>query len=253
VGLLEGKVAIITGGASGQGAAEARLFAAEGASVVIGDRQDDLGLKLADEIGESALFVHLDVSDEGSWDDAIRRAIDRFGEPTVLIQSAAIVHHKLIEDSSRVEFDRVLAINLVGPYLGMQAVLPSMRLAGGGVIVNVGSAASLTGVGGRALYGASKWGLRGLTRSAAVEFGYYNVRVNSIQPGAIDTPMLRQSDQYLPPPQIPVARYGTADEVAQAALFLASDQSAYITGAEIAVDGGAAAGYWVQPRDLLKA
>ena len=131
MGLLDGKVAILTGGASGQGAAEARLFAAEGARVVIGDVADDLGRKLADEIGASALYVHLDVSSESDWDEVIKQATSAFGDPTILVQSAAIVHHKLMEDSTRAEFDRVLAVNLVGPFLGMLAVLPGMRRAGG--------------------------------------------------------------------------------------------------------------------------
>ena len=253
MGLLDGKVAILTGGASGQGAAEARLFAAEGAKVVIGDVQGDLGGKLAGEIGASALYVHLDVSSESDWDEVITKATSAFGDPTILIQSAAVVHHKLMEDSTRAEFDRVLAVNLVGPFLGMQAVLPGMRRAGGGVIINIGSGAAFSGLGGRSLYGASKWGLRGLTKSAAIELGYHNIRVNSIQPGAIDTPMLRRSDQEIPPPQIPIPRYGTAEEIAQAALFLASDRGAYITGVDLPVDGGSTAGGWVRPRDLIKA
>jgi 3alpha(or 20beta)-hydroxysteroid dehydrogenase len=252
MGLLDGKVAILTGGASGQGAAEARLFAAEGAKVVIGDVQDDLGRKLADEIGAAALYAHLDVASESDWNEVINQATAAFGDPTILVQSAAIVHHKLMEDSTRAEFDRVLAVNLVGPFLGMLAVLPGMRRAGGGVIINIGSGAALSGVGGRSLYGASKWGLRGLTKSAAIEFGYHNIRVNSIQPGAIDTPMLRRSDQQIPPPQIPIPRYGTAAEIAQAALFLASDRGAYITGIDLPVDGGSTAGGWVRPRDLIK-
>jgi 3alpha(or 20beta)-hydroxysteroid dehydrogenase len=253
MGLLDGKVAIVTGGASGQGAAEARLFAAEGAKVVIGDVQDDLGGRLADEIGASALYAHLDVSRESAWDQVINQATAAFGDPTILVQSAAIVHHKLMEDSTRAEFDRVLAVNLVGPFLGMLAVLPGMRRAGGGVIINIGSGAALSGVGGRPLYGASKWGLRGLTKSAAIELGYHNIRVNSIQPGAIDTPMLRRSDQEIPPPQIPIPRYGSAEEIAQAALFLASEHGAYITGVDLPVDGGSTAGGWVRPRDLIKA
>jgi 3alpha(or 20beta)-hydroxysteroid dehydrogenase len=251
--LLDGKVAIITGGASGQGAAEARLFAAEGARVVIGDVQDELGGKLAAEIGDAAVYVHLDVSSEDDWAEVIRQAALAFGVPTILVQSAAVVHHKLIEDSTRAEFDRVLAVNLVGPFLGMLAVLPGMQRAGGGVIINVGSGAAFAGAGGRPLYGASKWGLRGLTKSAAIELGYHGIRVNSIQPGAIDTPMLRRSDQEIPPPQIPIPRYGTPDEIAQAALFLASDRGSYITGVDLPVDGGATAGSWVRPRDVIKA
>ena len=252
MGLLNGKVALITGGASGQGAAEARLFVDEGAAVVIADVQDPAGHALAHELGPSATYVHLDVSSDRDWDAAIAHASESFGDPTVLIQSAAIVHHKLIEDSPHEEFERVLSVNLVGPYLGMRAVLPGMRRAGGGVIINVGSAAAYNGTGGRALYGAAKWGLRGLTKSAAIEFGHHNIRVNSIHPGAIDTPMLRGSDQDMPPPQIPVPRFGRACEVARMALFLASEHAAYITGADIPVDGGASTGGWVRPRDLLK-
>ena len=251
MGLLDGQVAIITGGASGQGAAEARLFTAEGAKVVIGDVQDEPGQALAAELGDAARFVHLDVSCGDDWTDVIRRTTEAFGDATVLIQSAAIVHHRLIEDSTPEEFERVLAVNLLGPLRGMLAVLPGMRRAGGGVIINIGSAASASGTGGRALYGAAKWGLRGLTRSAAVEFGHHNIRVNSIHPGAIDTPMLRRSDQEIPPPKIPIPRLGRPDEVAEAALFLASARAAYLTGVDLAVDGGATAGSWVVPRETL--
>jgi len=252
MGLLDGRVALITGGASGQGAAEARLFVEEGAAVVIGDVQDRAGAALAHELGPSAAFVHLDVSSDADWRAAIAHTRDTFGDATVLIQSAAIVHHKLIEDSPHEEFERVLAVNLLGPYLGMRAVLPGMQRAGGGVIINVGSAAAYNGTGGRALYGAAKWGLRGLTKSAAIEFGFHNIRVNSIHPGAIDTPMLRDSDQEIPAPPIPVPRFGRPEEVARTALFLVSDHAAYITGADVPVDGGASTGGWVRPRDLLR-
>jgi 3alpha(or 20beta)-hydroxysteroid dehydrogenase len=253
MGLLDGKVAVITGGASGQGAAEVRLFAAEGARVVIGDVQDDLGKALAEQIGDQVIYAHLDVSSENEWQDVIRQATSTFGDPTILVQSAAVVHHKLIEDSTRAEFDLILAVNLVGPYLGMLAVLPPMQRAGGGVIINVGSGAAFEGLGGRALYGASKWGLRGLTKSAAIEFGVHNIRVNSIQPGAIDTPMLRRSDQQIPPPQIAIPRFGRPEEIASAALFLASEAGSYITGVDLPVDGGASAGKWVRPREVIRA
>lgn len=252
MGILDGKVAVITGGASGQGAAEARLFAAEGAKVVIADIQDELGKNLVDELAGAAIYVHTDVSSEGDWAETIRQTIDAFGDPTILVQSAAIVHHKLIEDSPGAEFERVLAVNLVGPYLGMRAVLEPMQRAGGGAIVNVGSGSALSGVAGRALYGSSKWGLRGLTKSAAIEFGVFGIRVNSIQPGAIDTPMLRHSDQEIPPPQIPLPRYGRPEEIAEAALFLVSDRGSYITGVDLPVDGGSTAGSWVRPRADFK-
>ncbi|MBC2592369.1 SDR family NAD(P)-dependent oxidoreductase [Rhodococcus aetherivorans] len=252
MGILDGKVAVITGGASGQGAAEARLFTAEGAKVVIADIQDDLGKNLVDELAGAAIYVHTDVSNEDDWHETIRQTIDAFGDPTILVQNAAIVHHKLIEDSTRAEFDRVLAVNLVGPYLGMRAVLEPMQRAGGGSIINVGSGSALNGTGGRALYGSSKWGLRGLTKSAAIEFGVFGIRVNSLQPGAIDTPMLRRSDQEIPPPRIPIPRYGQPEELAQAALFLASDHGAYVTGIDLPVDGGSTAGSWAVPRETFK-
>lgn len=250
-GMLEGRTALITGGASGQGAAEARLFVAEGARVVIGDVQDPQGSALAEELGDSAYFVHLDVSDEECWQAAVRQTQDRYGDPTILVQSAAVVHHRLIEQSTLEEFEGVLSVNLLGAYLGMMAVLPGMQRAGGGVIINIGSSAALSGTGGRALYGASKWGLRGLTKSAAIEFGHHNIRVNSILPGAIDTPMLRDSDQPLPKPDIPVPRVGTPEEVAHAALFLASEHGAYLTGVDLPVDGGASAGNWARPRSFF--
>ena len=251
MGLLAGKVALITGGASGQGAAEARLFVSEGARVVIGDIQDEAGTALARELGKAASYVHLDVSDEEAWAAAVKHARAKFGDPTILVQSAGIVHHRLIEQSSRAEFDRVLAVNLVGAYLGMLAGLPGMQRAGGGVIINVGSAAALSGAGGRALYGASKWGLRGLTKSAAIEFGAHGIRVNSILPVAIDTPMLRNSDQPTASPKLPVPRFGTAEEVARAALFLACEHGAYVTGVDLPVDGGASAGGWAYPREFF--
>ena len=156
MGLLDGKVAILTGGASGQGAAEARLFAAEGAKVIIGDVQDDVGGKLAGEIGASALYVHLDVSSESDWDEVINKATSAFGDPTILIQSAAVVHHKLMEDSTRAEFDRVLAVNLVGPFLGMQAVLPGMRARKNGHIVNFSSIGGLVSFPTTGYYHATK-------------------------------------------------------------------------------------------------
>src|ERR1700722_8637145 len=244
-GALHGKVAIITGGASGQGAAEARLFVAEAASVVIADVQDDLGQALADDLGPRARYIHLDVSDEDQWAEAIRQTVAVFGRPTVLVQSAAIVHHRLLEDSPRAEYERVIAVNQIGPFLGMQAVLAPMTEAGGGSIVNIGSGAGMVATAGRSLYGSTKWALRGLTKAAALEFGWRGIRVNCIQPGAIDTPMLRHSDQEIPPPTIPIARFGLPDEIAQAALYLASDRSSYVTGIDLPVDGGAGAGRWI--------
>ncbi|MGX7678412.1 SDR family NAD(P)-dependent oxidoreductase [Jatrophihabitans sp. DSM 45814] len=252
MGILDGRVAIITGAASGQGAAEAKLFASEGAAVVVADIQDALGKSVADEIGPNAIFTHLDASDEAGWAETVALAIKTFGDPSILVNNAAIVHHKLIEDSTRAEFDRVLAVNLVGPYLGILAVLESMQRVGGGSIVNIGSGAAMRGSGGRALYGAAKWGLRGLTKAASAEFGAFHIRVNCIQPGAIDTPMLRHSDQDLPAPKIAIARYGRPEEIAEAALYLASDRSSYVTGIDLPVDGGSVSASMVMDRELFK-
>ena len=252
MGLLDNKVALITGSASGQGAAEAMLFADEGASVVVADVSDHAGREVAKRIGPNAAFVHLDVSIEKDWEAAIEFAGDRYGDPTILINNAAVPHRKLIEDSTRKEFDRVLAVNLVGPYLGLRALLTPMRRRGGGAIVNVGSTGAMRGVGGRALYGATKWGVRGLTKAAAIEFGPYGIRVNCIQPGGIDTPMLRNCDPEIPTPDIPVPRFGTPEEIAQAALFLVSDKASYITGIDLPVDGGALSGGWVVDPTLLR-
>lgn len=256
VGRLDGKVAIITGAARGQGAAEAELFVAEGARVVLGDILTEVH-DVAERLGDQAIAVDLDVTKEEDWSTAVGAA-ETFGRLDVLINNAGITWQRPLEHENAEDFRRILDINLIGPFLGTQAVLEPMRAAGGGSIVNIVSTAGLTGLPYHGAYGASKWGLRGMTRVAAVELGPDQIRVNGIYPGPILTDML-------PPPKgdvtedtrfarLPLGRAGEADEVAQLALYLASDDSSFQTGGEYTIDGGSTAGprpsyVWQPPAD----
>jgi 3alpha(or 20beta)-hydroxysteroid dehydrogenase len=243
MGRLDGKVAIITGAARGQGAAEARLFAAEGARVVLADVLDDEGKAVAGEIGDAAAYAHLDVTDEGQWSDAVALAERTFGPVTVLVNNAGILLFQAVHKTELADFDRILRVNVHGVFLGMKAVTPSMEKAGGGSIVNISSTAGLQGLPYLAAYVASKWAVRGLTKSAAIDLGHKGIRVNSVHPGGIDTPMVAGTSADAPFYQrLPVARMGSTDESARAVLFLASDEASYIAGAELAVDGGATCG-----------
>ncbi|MFP3901622.1 MAG: glucose 1-dehydrogenase [Acidimicrobiia bacterium] len=243
MGRLDGKVAIVTGGARGQGEAEARLFVAEGAQVLIGDVLDAEGEEVAAELGDAAAFVHLDVTDEAQWDAAVSRAGELFGPVTVLVNNAGVLMFQAIHTTDPADFDRVVRVNLHGTFLGIRAVVPSMAGAGGGSIVNISSTAGLQGLPYVGAYVASKWAVRGLTKTAAIDLGHKGIRVNSVHPGGIDTPMLAGTDSEAPfYKRLPVARMGRAEEVARAVLFLASDESSYTTGAELAVDGGATCG-----------
>lgn len=242
---LEGKTAIITGAARGQGEAEARLFAELGGRVLMADVLDEPGGRVAEEIGEAARYVHLDVTDENGWEKAVGAAVDTFGGVDVLINNAGVFRSMPLADESAENFERTLRINLVGPFLGIKAVREAMVRAGGGSIVNISSVGGLTGIPRTGGYGASKWGLRGLTKVAALELGQYGIRVNSVHPGVIDTPML--ADVMAQPdagsaPGVALGRIGLPHDVAGLVAFLASDASAYLTGAEIAVDGGSSAG-----------
>ena len=187
---LPNKVAIITGAARGQGEATARLFASEGAKVVIADLLESEGRQLADEIGEAALFVKLDVSSEEGWADAVIQTMDRFHAIDVLVNNAAITYYNPLLKTTKADLERLLAVNLVGPYLGMQAVIPTMKAAGRGAIVNISSVNGLRGTYGMSAYDAAKWAVRGMTKAVALEMAQHGVRVNSVHPGAIDTPML---------------------------------------------------------------
>lgn len=243
MGRLDGKVAIITGAARGQGEVEARLFAAEGARVVLGDVLDAEGAAVAAELGDAAAYTHLDVGDESQWSAAVALAEERFGPVSVLVNNAGVLHFAAVHKTDPADFERVWRINLHGAFLGIRAVVPSMVRAGGGSIVNISSTAGLQGQPFLSAYVASKWGLRGLTKTAAIDLGRKGIRVNSVHPGGIDTPMLAGTDPDAPfYKRLPIGRVGTSDEVARAVLFLASDEASYTTGAELAIDGGASCG-----------
>ncbi|HET7532209.1 MAG TPA: glucose 1-dehydrogenase [Nocardioidaceae bacterium] len=237
---LEGRVAVVTGGARGIGAATARLFAAEGAKVVIADVLTQEGEALAREIGDAACYVHLDVTSEVGWRETVELAEREFGPVSILVNNAGIVDFGTIADQDYKAFQHVLDVNLVGPWLGMHVTVPSLRRAGGGAIVNVSSTAGLMGYSNLGGYVASKWGLRGLTKTAALELAPDEVRVCSIHPGPIRTPMTSQFDDSMTAAQ-PIARFGEPDEVAKMALFVVADAT-YSTGCEFVIDGGATVG-----------
>lgn len=250
---LTGKVAVITGAARGQGAAEARLFCALGARVVLTDVLADEGAAVAAELGPVARFVPHDVTDEDGWAAVVDTAVDAFGRLDVLVNNAAVCRSTPLVDQRADDFEVMLRVNLIGAFLGIQATVPAMRSAGGGSVINVSSQAGLQGLAGYSAYGASKWGLRGMTKVAAIELGPWGIRVNSVHPGLIDTPMVAHLDIRHGPgghPGAPLARVGLPAEVADVVAFLASDASTYVTGAELAVDGGASTGRIPTPTPL---
>ncbi len=246
-GDLEGKVALISGAARGMGAEEARLFAANGARVVLGDVLDEEGEKTAAAIGEAARYVHLDVTSESDWQDAVALAESEFGRLDVLVNNAGILRFGPIEKTSLEEYELVIRVNQVGPFLGMKAAAPALRRAGGGSIVNISSLAGMQGVAGLVSYASSKFAVRGMTKVAALELGGDGIRVNSVHPGGVETPMTRplgDSDEPADEPEYttPIPRIGRPEEIAQLVLFLASEKSSYCTGSEFVVDGGGLAG-----------
>ncbi len=244
---LQGKVALISGAARGMGAEEARLFVAEGARVLMGDVLDEEGQKLAAELGEAADYMHLDVTSEADWLAAVTHCEGHFGSLDILVNNAGILRFGLLENTPLEEFETVVRINQVGPFLGMKSVIPAMRRAGSGSIVNISSLAGMQGIGGAVSYTASKFAVRGMTKVAAIELGSSAIRVNSVHPGGIETPMTRpigfepsanESIAYTSP----IPRIGRPREVANLVLWLASDKSSYCTGSEFIVDGGESAG-----------
>ena len=241
---LEGKVAIISGGARGMGAAEARMFAQEGAKVVIGDLLEEEGLKVAAEIGEAggeALFVRLDVTDEASWQSAVEAAVERFGKVDILVNNAAILRTQGLLETTEEIWDEVMDVNTKGTFLGTKSVIPEMRKAGGGSIINISSGAGITGSQRNTAYHASKGAVRIFTKSAAIQYAGENIRVNSVHPGPIDTDMLASSMEApgaRRPEDVPLGRHGRPEEVAYGVLYLASDESSFVTGSEVVIDGG---------------
>jgi len=236
---MNGKVALITGGARGMGAAHAKLFVAEGASVVIADMLEDEGKALARELGPTCRFVKLDVTSASNWKQAVAEVESSFKSLHVLIANAGIATQSSILEATDEHFDGMLKINMKGVFYGAQAVIPAMQRAGGGSIVNVSSIASLIGAPNSSAYASSKGAVASFSRAAAVELAQYKIRVNSIHPGFIDTTMLRAvagAEQLLP--LIPMGRFGKPEEISALALFLASDEASYITGAQIVADGG---------------
>ncbi|WP_433378745.1 SDR family NAD(P)-dependent oxidoreductase [Actinoplanes sp. CA-142083] len=245
VSRLEGKVAVITGAAMGMGAGAARRFVTEGARVVLADIDLPAASALAKELGDNAVAVGHDVSDERSWETVVGTAEATFGGIDILLNNAGIWRTAPLVEQSAEGFDRIIAVNLRGVFLGMRAVATPMRARGGGSIVNTSSTAGLVGLANMVAYGASKWGVRGVTKVAAVELGPWGIRVNSIHPGGVDTPMtasLRfgRSDGVATHP--PIGRHGTPSDIADLHVFLASDESSWITGSEIYIDGGLMAG-----------
>ena len=239
---LEGKTALISGGARGQGAAEAALFAEEGANVVLTDVLDEEGERTADIVGGT--FLHHDVTSEDEWASVVARTVELHGAVDVLINNAGIYADSSLVGGDVDEYRRVIEVNQVGVYLGMREVAPVMIERGGGSIINISSIGGMRGGGGSFAYTASKWAVRGMTKSAAVRLGPHGIRVNSIHPGLINTPMLADTRMADPANieqllgQIPLRRMAEPSEVARLALFLASDESSYSTGSEFLIDGG---------------
>ncbi len=244
---LENKVALISGGARGMGAVEAKLFAQEGATVIIGDMLEGEGRKVEAEINEAGgecVFVFLDVSSEEAWRNAVNEAVTRYGKLDILVNNAGIYRAHNVEETTEEEWDQVMDINAKGVFLGTRAAIPEMRKAGGGSIINISSQLGVVGMGeGGPQYQASKGAVRIFTKSAAIQYAAEGIRVNSVHPGPIVTPMTeaRRSDaavQQVMISRIPLGRYGESEDVAYGVLYLASDESSFVTGSELVIDGG---------------
>lgn len=237
---LEGKVAIITGAARGQGADEARRFVAEGARVVLTDLLPS-GADLAAELGSAAIFIQHDVANEAQWRSVVDTALEKFGRIDILVNNAGIFTPAMLEDTTAESFDRHYRVNQYGPFLGMKAVLAPMKAAGGGSIVNISSVAGMRGFPGMIAYAGSKWALRGMTKCVAREVAPFKIRVNSIHPGLVDTPMLNDHDpealkQF--EAAVPLGRMATTADIVEIVVYLAGDLSSNMTGAELVTDGG---------------
>ena len=244
---LEGKVALISGGAKGQGAVEAKLFSKEGAKVVLGDVLDDLGQQVETEIHETwaeATYLHLDVTLEGDWQSAVDLVIRKYGQLDILVNNAGILIRKGIEDTTIEDWETIMDINAKGTFLGIKSAIPAIRQSGGGSIINISSTAGLvSSPSGSASYTASKGAVRLLTKSTAIQYANEGIRCNSVHPGPIDTDMIQ--DSITDPDKltermklVPLGRFGTPEEVAFGVLYLASDEASFITGSELVIDGG---------------
>jgi 3alpha(or 20beta)-hydroxysteroid dehydrogenase len=250
MGRLDGKVALITGGARGMGKSHARHFVAEGARVVIGDVLDERGHAVAEDLGDAhCRFVHHDVSSEADWAGAVAATLAAFGRLDVLVNNAGIFRHAPIGEMSPDDFRRVIDVNLVGCWLGVHHAVGPMTAAGGGSIVNVSSIEGFVGAAGLSAYSASKFGIRGVTKSAAQELGPLGIRVNSVHPGGVMTSMAMAAAQTMVDvdpagflKSLPIARFAEPVEISRLVAFLASDESSYTTGAEFVADGGLLSG-----------
>jgi 3alpha(or 20beta)-hydroxysteroid dehydrogenase/cyclopentanol dehydrogenase len=243
MGRLDRKVALISGGARGQGATEAKLFAQEGAQVVFGDVLDDAGKRVEEDIrqaGGEATYIHLDVTQESDWQQAVATAVSTYGKLDILVNNAGILRRESIEETSKELWDTVLAVNATGVFLGTKHAIPAMRQAGGGSIVNISSVSGMIALGAPA-YNASKGAVRVFTKVTAIQHAKDNIRCNSIHPGPIDTPMTQTTDTARRDKiisDVPLGRYGTSEDIAYGVLYLASDEARFMTGAELVIDGG---------------
>ncbi|UOQ84888.1 glucose 1-dehydrogenase [Gracilibacillus salinarum] len=237
---LAGKVALITGGARGMGASHVKCFKQEGASVMIADILEEEGRALADQLGGNVQFKKLDVTKRNNWQEVIQYTEDIFGKIDILVNNAGISMNKSFEEITEEDYRKIVDINQISVFLGMQSVLPAMKKTGGGSIVNISSINGI--VGGAIGYTDTKFAVRGMTKAAALNLSPYNIRVNSVHPGVIETPMIMQEDSKETietfSKHIPAGRVAKPEEVTQMVLYLASDESSYSTGSEFIVDGG---------------
>ena len=244
---LEGKVALISGGARGMGATEAKMFAREGAKVVIGDVLEEEGRRTEAEINETGgecIYIQLDVTDESQWKNAVSEAVARFGKLDILVNNAGIFRTERVEETSGALWDQVMEINAKGVFLGTKAAIPEMRKAEGGSIINISSGLALVGSNRAAAYAASKGAVRLFTKSTAIQYAKDGIRANSVHPGIIETPMTlptilnTEEDREQSAARHPLGRIGQPQDIAYGVLFLASDESSFITGSELVIDGG---------------
>jgi 3alpha(or 20beta)-hydroxysteroid dehydrogenase len=241
MGRLSTKVALVSGGSSGLGAAHSRAIVAEGGKVIIGDIADDAGEALARELGDNATFVHLDVTSRDSWREAVYSAVSTYGSLSVLVNNAGIISGGTLGEYSLESWQQVIDVNLTGTFLGMSAAVESLKASAPSSIVNMSSIAGMQGTAGFHAYCAAKFGIRGITKSSALELAPFGIRVNSVHPGTIRTPMTAGVPESIAR-NCAMRRFGEASEIAQLVVFLASDDSSFSTGGEFTADGGEGAG-----------